>query len=316
VIVVGAEVRAVTGKLAVEWRDAHRRLIERRSLIVRLGDETGATAEGEAAPLPGFSSDSLDECAAALRAVAGSLPLRLAGPGDLPAILAAVPAPAARFALETALLGLLGARRDAPPHVLLGGARDARDPERSAVVRDAVAARAAVARGRRTLKVKLDGRAGATALAPLVEVRRAVGDAVALRADANGTIPLSDLPDRMAALADLGVELVEDPIADPHELPASPPIRVALDEPLARLSGDAVAALAAAGRIHALILKPTALGGALACLALARRHPGLDLVVTHLLEGPVGLAAATALARALPRAPLACGLEPTWMEAS
>jgi L-alanine-DL-glutamate epimerase-like enolase superfamily enzyme len=58
------------------------------------------------------------------------------------------------------------------------------------------------------------------------------------------------------------------------------------------------------------VLKPAALG-------LLRAHEigvraqarGLDVVVTHLFDGPIGLAAACELALSLPRPPLACGLD-------
>ena len=60
-----------------------------------------------------------------------------------------------------------------------------------------------------------------------------------------------------------------------------------------------------------LVLKPTLLGGMCACLALARDAAarGLSVVVTHVFDGPVALAAAAELAAALPGRVLACGLD-------
>jgi L-alanine-DL-glutamate epimerase-like enolase superfamily enzyme len=52
------------------------------------------------------------------------------------------------------------------------------------------------------------------------------------------------------------------------------------------------------------------LGGALACLELARRAAGLGLAVyaSHLHDGPIARAATLALARALPGRVLPCGI--------
>ena len=87
-------------------------------------------------------------------------------------------------------------------------------------------------------------------------------------------------------------------------------VPVALDESLQ--GGDSlVTSLLEAGVCQALVLKPMALGGILRCLHLARlaaRH-GVGVVVTHLFDGPVALAAATELALALPGRVLACGLD-------
>jgi L-alanine-DL-glutamate epimerase-like enolase superfamily enzyme len=60
-----------------------------------------------------------------------------------------------------------------------------------------------------------------------------------------------------------------------------------------------------------LVLKPTVLGGLVACLALAREAAarGLAATVTHTFDGPVALAAAAELAAALPGGGPACGLD-------
>src|ERR1700710_2318273 len=90
-----------------EWR-------ERVTFQIVLHDAAGRDGRGEAASLPGYSRDSLEACEAALRAIPAE---RLAALSELtsPAALlqgasALVPreVPAARFALETALLDRLG----------------------------------------------------------------------------------------------------------------------------------------------------------------------------------------------------------------
>jgi L-alanine-DL-glutamate epimerase-like enolase superfamily enzyme len=264
-------------------RDARRAWTERHSLLCTL--EGGGT--GEAAPLPGYSPDTLEACRAALEALP---PLDgLADVARLPDTL-----PAARFALETAILaeggGLLGHLGVAP-----------RPVARSRLVDDMAQAEAAVAGGAAVLKVKIGLPRDQAFLSEL----RARFGAIPLRLDANGTLDPADLD----AYARFEPELVEEPIADPTLLPVTP-FPVALDESLLRLSPAQIERLARAGRIQALVLKPMILGGAIRCLALARWASGLDLAVcvTHLHDGPIARAATLALAQALPGRVLPCGI--------
>ena len=261
----------------------------RPGALVRLTGDARHAGVGEAAPLPGYSPDRLDDVLAALR----GLP-PLAGALEEVALLPAA-LPAARFALETALLELRGGLA-----AFLG--RAPRPFPRARLIADLAAAEDAVAAGVRTLKIKI-GVPGDLAL--LAVLRRRFGDEVALRLDANGALA----PEDLAAYAAARPELVEEPVADPRALPAAP-FPVALDESLQHLDAATVAALARAGRIQALVLKPTTLGGALRCLRLAAlaAELGLGVAVGHTFEGPVGRRAVAALAASLPGRVLACGV--------
>ena len=305
-------------------------LADRRGLVLTLRDDDGRTGLGEATPLPGTSPDDADSCERALREAASALgPLDPAAPG-LPA--AAVrraltpldpllaPLPAARFALETALLDLLGQRLAQPLAACLGGPRPyAEVPVNGLAMASAgpdallAAARALLARGVTCLKVKLRARgddAFAAELTALTALRRELPPAaLELRLDPNGAWTPDEARLRLAALAPLAPRFVEQPIA-PHllhtlGLAAAP---WAADESLG-LPGMPERLLDAPG-CAAFVLKPAALGllraHQIACLAQAR---GLGVVVTHLFDGPIALAAASELALSLPAPPLACGLD-------
>jgi L-alanine-DL-glutamate epimerase-like enolase superfamily enzyme len=136
---------------------------------------------------------------------------------------------------------------------------------------------------------------------------------VRLRLDANGALAVASLPARLAALSRHGVELVEEPVAGDALLEMPPlPLPWAADESLAdpRLC-EALWRLPPARRPAALVLKPAELG-LLRCLSLAdtAAAQGLGVIVTHSLDGELGLAAARALAAALPVPPWSCGLAP------
>jgi L-alanine-DL-glutamate epimerase-like enolase superfamily enzyme len=154
---------------------------------------------------------------------------------------------------------------------LIGNPAPRRDV--AVVVSDLAGAVAAVAGGARCLKVKLTGPDVRAAVALVGAIRGAV--AVPIRVDGNRSFP--DAAALCDGLAPLGLDFVEEP--GPAPLPGT-----ALDESLA--DGDP------AVRFRALVLKPTILGPD-RTLALARAHPA---VISHALEGPVGMAALAELA--------------------
>ncbi len=320
-VVVGLPRRAVSGveNAGQTWRT-------RRGLLLTIRDEQGRVGHGEASPLPGYSSDTLGQARRALKIWCESAPPRV----DLEAPVEAVAAivarvdrgvPSARFAVETALLDLVGQRLDRPVWSLLCG--EAMVPESvplsglitSVEAHDAAKqARGAYDRGLRTLKLKV-GRSGRLddELAVLAAVRAAVGIETALRLDANGTLPLEDLDATLARLAAFGPVLIEEPVGCGalSRLPGSP-MPIAVDETLRAPEGwSTVEHLATKKLLAAIVLKPMVLGGALACLDLGRRAADLGVAayVTHLFDGPVARAAGAHLALALPGQVLACGLD-------
>jgi len=305
-----------------EWR-------ERRGLLLRLEDAEGRVGLGEASPLPRYSTDDLDAAAAALAAApwerlddAGGLDLTRPFPEAVAPALAAdalEASPAARFAVETALLDLAGQAAGQPAWALWlpKHAPPARWPVAALLSAGlspeelVPAGRAAVDAGFGTLKVKI-GRPGAfdDELLALEALRMAVGDRVAIRLDANGTLLAGQAADRgrvlerrLGALAPLRPELLEEPVAVESLLLArSSPVPIGLDETLQRPDAERLLARALErGLCRAVVLKPMALGGAARCLALAAqaRAGGAGVVASHLLDGPVAYAATATLALVL-----------------
>jgi L-alanine-DL-glutamate epimerase-like enolase superfamily enzyme len=228
---------------------------------------------------------------------------------------AAQGSPAAGFAIETALLDALARHRGVAVSAWLvsrqagapGSSAEARSPmpvgplgrlPLAAVVDDPEEARRAFAAGVRCLKIKLvasDDPARAFAIA-------AAAPAARLRIDANQSWPRAEVADRLAALAALPIDYVEEPCADCHALVGEPlACKIALDECLATLSREDLLAALRGPALAALVLKPTLLGGFSAVFELARlaRGAGVAAIVSHALEGPVGTAACAELALAL-----------------
>ena len=284
---------------------------KRRALLLVLEDAAGNLGLGEAAPLPGFSSDSWEEVQRALRALLGrELPTRdeeRACSMDLRHASAVAAPPAARAALEAALLDLWARQADVPAWSLLAGDHAPSNVPLAAWLPDGTeaaleAAHAAHGHGLRAFKVKLDGQRGLeSGIATLRALRSAFGREVALRADANQSATLAALEPHLGALRELELEWLEEPTAE--RLSKSLGVPLALDESLATTTG--FPELAGQADVAALVLKPTALGGFGRALGLAEhaRAHHCKCVASHALEGPVGFMAAATLALALPEGP-------------
>lgn len=320
-----AAIAARTVRWPIASTGAARGRSERAAVLVEVRSDRGAIGLGEAAPLPGMSPDTLVDAERAIAVFARLAGAQLADREAARLLVAATTAPpAARFALETALFDTLAREhgislaallrapgrgpgagtRPTDPHVgasaTLPDSHVGAVPRVSlaAVVDDPDAARRAFAVGIRCFKIKL----GADDRLDRVRAIAAAAPGAALRIDANRSWPPAEVLDRLASLASLPVEYVEEPCRDAHRLLAGPlPCQLALDESLIELSADELAAALRSPALAAVILKPALLGGLSACLELAAqaRACGVAAVASHALEGPIGTAACAELALAL-----------------
>lgn len=308
----------------VSHANARQAWSEREGVILELrcGNLSGV---GEASPLPGYSRDDLSACAAELDlcwdrigAVDGDAPIRDVFRDAVARC--GVRAPAAVFALETALLDLVSKTRRLPAWVVLRGDDRATPIPISALAEGATpddladAVERARARGIRVVKIKVGGPDGPTRdPVRLRAVRARIGDAAALRLDANQTLPGERLAETLAELAVFGPELIEEP-APPDRVAEleETPIAFAMDESL-MLEGwrQRIEAATHQRKYAAVVLKPMALGGFERCLKIAdaASKAQLAVIVTHVFDGPIGSAAAACLALAIRGEVLPCGLD-------
>jgi o-succinylbenzoate synthase len=319
--------RAARRELPRPAANAHRIWLVRDACIITLESDEGVHGSGEAAPLPGFSSDTLAACEHALRAFdASGIPERLGPEHSLLSELARastqLPAslPAARAALEAALLDLWARAARVPAWRLFSTAATPPTSRRVAALllgepEEALEqARAARTRGINTFKIKV-GRPAAVEreLTALEALRAELGPHATLRLDANGAWSNAEALAHLPRFARSGPELIEEPCA--HSglaalVPSAVPL--ALDESLRELTPDpSVAAKLAAWGVRALILKPTLLGGVTGSAAWAKvaRQCGAQVILSHAFDGPLGLGLAATLALALGSEHAAHGLD-------
>ena len=158
-------------------------------------------------------------------------------------------------------------------------------------------------RGYTCIKVKA-GRATDPAVDAeyLSVIREAVGDAVVLRVDANQAWTASQAATYVEAVADLGVEYLEEPLANPSDLMdwKHTGVPIALDESIDQGvfdPRDGTKPLPEAVKV--VVVKPSLLGGLSATLALSRAasRRGLRTIISSSFESPLGLLHLSQIAR-------------------
>lgn len=261
---------------SLPWRAEARR----EGVILGLASGGSALRFGEASPHPGVHSQSSTEVANELEGW-----LRLPEANRRLAALC----PVARFAVASALVPAA-----TPVTVPINGL--ARSPDE---------ARALASQGYSTIKLKVGGDAEADARW-VREIHESL-PTIRLRLDANRRYSKEDAIRFCAAVADLDIDYIEEPTADPSDLAevaAATGIRIALDESTRE---PHLAALLP--HASAVVIKPSALGRQ-AALNLANQARSLDLtaVFTSCFESDVGLTAIGQLTAAAGSPGVAAGL--------
>ena len=239
-----------------------------------------------------YEGESAEGCVAALRAYTGPL--------DREALLTAMPRGAARNALDCALWDLAAKQAGVPVWQLAGLAAPAPAPLPTAFTislgdpdQMEADARSAAARGFALLKCKLTGEGDRDRVAA---VRRGAPTA-RLIVDANESWHDRDIAAEAAALAALGVEMVEQPVVHGEETRLAgvhAPLPLCADE-----SCHTRADLDRLGDFDAVNIKLDKAGGLTEALALAReaKERGFRLMVGCMLGTSLGIAPAALVAQ-------------------
>lgn len=286
-------------------------LTERRGLLLRVKGSGEAEGWGDAAPLPGFSVETLEEATADARRVSTVLPeteLPADAPDDFFDRLPASLSPSVRFAVESAVVALCAA--SGRTSVLDGwdGARDT-VPLNGLITDPTVDLGEEVERirdvGYASVKLKVGREDADVEAACTRRLHELLGPDVNLRLDANRGWTYDDAIAFANALGDVPLSYVEEPLRDPTRLADLVDVTglpVALDETTRETGPDA---LTDAAHLEAVVLKPTLLGGIAAARRWARwaRTRDVQPVVSASYESGVGLRMLVYLAASLSDAP-------------
>jgi o-succinylbenzoate synthase len=305
--IAAARVRLQRLEFARPVRTSLGEFTERRSVMLTLTDAEDRVGLGEAAPWPGFGTESVEESLAALEDAGRMLVDTDIEPGDWPSELALClrNASAARAAVQGALWDLAARQAGRPLSELLarhvtpfGGAGLSRVASHALLIErepDALRDEAARARslGFRAVKIKLGAARLDDDVARARAAREGIGPDLRLRGDANGAWTESAAIEAIDALAGFNLDFVEQPLpagelAGLGRLRRRSAVRIALDESVATEEGALRAIATGAGQV--CVLKPATLGGPARAFEIAAmaRDAGCEVVFTHAFESAVG----------------------------
>ncbi|MBU0751342.1 MAG: o-succinylbenzoate synthase [Gammaproteobacteria bacterium] len=288
------------------WIAAAATLTERRGALLHLTAEDGCAGWGDCAPLPsGGNAEAVlsslaDCCCRPASADFQKLPSEV------------------RWAIETAEADIAAQNQgvplarmldaDAPLDIAINAALGPLDAGA------AVRAKEALGQGYAIGKLKVGIGLPDTELARLHEVIDATQGRLRLRLDANRAWTQSAAERFLAAIADLPIDAVEEPLAMPTPdklaaLQVALPYAIAIDESLLQFGTEALSALLAVRAVRRFVLKPARLGGIAATRAIAAKAQaaGIEVVLTSVVDSAIGVTAAAHLAAAISPA-LAHGL--------
>ncbi|MCX7869454.1 MAG: hypothetical protein N2322_05825 [Terrimicrobiaceae bacterium] len=247
-------------------------LSHREGVLIRVVFPDGQVGFGDAAPLPGWSKETVEDVLQALASKHHDAPL-----------------PSLQFALESA-------RRAWAPQ---------RPHKKIPLCSLALPGSPWPPPGAGTIKFKLPGGVG-EALDLVAELKARGCPGSRLRFDANRQFSLDDALRVAKACEGLPVEFFEEPTFETAQLtgwPLRSPVPLAVDETL-REFGPAHPACQAA---TVFVIKPTLTGGWEDCLRLASSAKAA--VISSSFESFVGIHALGELAACLPGPPMAAGLD-------
>jgi L-alanine-DL-glutamate epimerase-like enolase superfamily enzyme len=263
---------------------------EAEVVVAEMTDGT-FTGRGECTPYPRYG-----ETVAGVAAAIASLTDDIRDGLDRVALQRALPAGAARNALDCAFIDLEAKRANLPAHALLGTA-----PPRPRLTAytislgsaQGMAQAAAAAATRPLLKIKLGGAGDPERIAA---IRNAAPDAE-LIVDANEGWPPEDLPTNLAACAAAGVTLIEQPLPAANDAALATVARtvpICADESV----HDRATLKSLAGKYDAVNIKLDKTGGLTEALALAAEAKmlGFDLMVGCMIATSLAVAPALLVA--------------------
>jgi muconate cycloisomerase len=294
-------------------------------MVVRIRDSDGVEGIGEGTTIGGLSygDESPEGIKLAIDTYIAPL-LQGRDPEQIAAVMAAVGQSVkgnhlAKCAVETALIDLAGKRLGVSASQLIGGGRlrsslpVAWTLASGDTARDIEEAEQMIAsRRHRIFKLKIGKRSVGEDVEHVGAICRALGDRASVRVDVNQNWNEAQADRGMAMLADVGVDLVEQPIARDallgmRRLAARHTVPIMADEALhGPRDAFVIAAAAAAGVFAVKIAQSGGLFPAAQVAAIAHAA-GIGIYGGTMLEGGVGTAASAQLFATLPS--LAWGTE-------
>ena len=274
---------------------SHGSITERSVILLGLKDEKGTWGYGESSPLKGFSNENINDVEKIL-AEWGRTKNEQSLTGSL----------TAKAAVDCAFLDLKAKNTGLPLHKFMNSKSLKEFPVSQLILGEnpeelASNALKATEAGYKTLKIKVGTSSEEIDYKRLKAVRETVGQEIAIRIDANGGWDTNQAINILGRLIPFAIEFVEEPTRGLDNLATvqkNVTQKIAIDESfqdvenIDQIKDDQIADI--------LIVKPSAIGGIKFASQLIDRAKSLELevVVTSLLDGAIGVAAAAHLTSA------------------
>ena len=274
---------------------SHGIITDRSVILLGLKDKKGTWGYGESSPLKGFSSENTDDVENILTEWGKTKNERLL-----------TGFPTAKAAVDCAFLDLKAKNNGLPLHKYMNSESLKEFPISQLILgetpKELVSnARRATEAGYKTLKIKVGTSSEEIDYERLKAVRETVGQEIAIRIDANRGWNTNQAIDILGRLIPFAIEFVEEPTRGLDNLATvqkNVVQKIAIDESLQDV--DNIEKIKNAQIAKILIIKPSAIGGIKFASQLIDRAKSLELevVVTSLLDGAIGVAAAAHLTSA------------------
>ena len=274
---------------------SHGIITDRSVILLGLKDKKGTWGYGESSPLKGFSIENTDDVENILTEWGKTKNERLL-----------TGFPTAKAAVDCAFLDLKAKNNGLPLHKYMNSESLKEFPISQLILgetpKELVSnARRATEAGYKTLKIKVGTSSEEIDYERLKAVRETVGQEIAIRIDANRGWNTNQAIDILGRLIPFAIEFVEEPTRGLDNLATvqkNVVQKIAIDESLQDV--DNIEKIKSAQIAKILIIKPSAIGGIKFASQLIDRAKSLELevVVTSLLDGAIGVAAAAHLTSA------------------
>ncbi len=259
---------------------ANNSITSRKGFIVEITDTNNNKAYGEAAPLEGYSIETIDEAFLQLLLIKKTFTnfKELQLDGFVPSV---------RFAIESALSEFSGTTNEeltdqaVTVNALLTGAN-------ATILTDT---KQKLSEGFKIFKLKVGRQKLSDDILLVTDVLNIIGNSSLLRLDANKAWSVDEVVQFFDKIIPNSIDYIEEPLADIthyselyNKVPTAP---IALDESLANLSDDDLNSLT---NLKAIVLKPTMLGFK-RCLSLIdyTYQKNLQPVISSTFESSVGI---------------------------
>ena len=274
---------------------SHGSITERSVILLGLKDKKGTWGYGESSPLKGFSNENIHDVEKILAEWGETKNERLL-----------TGSPTAKAAVDCAFLDLKAKNNGLPLHKFMNSESLKEFPISQLILGETPEelvsnARRSTEAGYKTLKIKVGASSEEIDYERLKAVRETVGQKIAIRIDANGGWDTNQAIDILGRLVPFAIEFVEEPTRGIDNLATvrkNVTQKIAIDESLQDV--DNIEKIKNAQIAKILIIKPSAIGGIKFASQLIDRAKslGLEVVVTSLLDGAIGVAAAAHLTSA------------------